>query len=180
MQLAGYVDLFVASLLAGGAVAALGFAQVLYLLPISLFGMSVAAAELPELSTMDHADRGSVVRRLEDGLGRVAFFVVPSSVAFLLLGDHVVALIYSGGRFTEDTAVQVGVILAAYSLGMLASTSSRLLQSALYGVGDARNPAIYGVLRVVLSTLVGVAMMFPLEAVQASAAGFEVVGPHRR
>ncbi|MEX0835387.1 MAG: murein biosynthesis integral membrane protein MurJ, partial [Nitriliruptor sp.] len=176
VQLAGYVDLFVASLLAGGAVAALGFAQVLYLLPISLFGMSVAAAELPELSTMDHGDRDSVVTRLEGGLGRVAFFVVPSSVAFLLLGDQVVALIYSGGRFTDDTAVQVGTILAAYSLGMLASTSSRLLQSALYGVGDARSPAIYGVLRVILSTLVGVAIMFPLDAVQATSAGFEVVG----
>ena len=33
--------------LATGAVAAIGYAQVLYLLPISLFAMSVAAAELP-------------------------------------------------------------------------------------------------------------------------------------
>jgi putative peptidoglycan lipid II flippase len=176
VQIAGYVDLFVASLLAAGAVAALGYAQVLYLLPISLFGMSVAAAELPELSTMDHRDRGAVVGRLDEGLGRVAFFVVPSAVAFLLLGDLVVGLVYAGGRCTADASAQVGAILAAYSLGMLASTSSRLLQSALYGVGDARTPAIYGVLRVVLSTLIGVALMIPLDAVAISAQGIEVAG----
>ncbi|GIU85235.1 MAG: hypothetical protein KatS3mg008_2010 [Acidimicrobiales bacterium] len=50
VQVMAYVDLVLASLLAVGAVAALGYAQVLYMLPISLFAMSVAAAELPALS----------------------------------------------------------------------------------------------------------------------------------
>jgi putative peptidoglycan lipid II flippase len=176
VQLAGYLDLVVASLLAVGAVAALGYAQVLYLLPISLFGMSVAAAELPTLSTMDADDKPRVVARLDRGLGRVAFFVVPSAVAFVLAADLVVATIFQGGRFGRDDAVQVGVILAVYATGMLASTSSRLLQSALYGIGDARTPAIYAVIRVTVSLLIGIAVMFPLDAVQASAEGLAVVG----
>src|SRR5690606_3243945 len=50
VQLSGWADLILASLLAQGAVAALGYAQTLYMLPVSLFGMSVAAAELPELA----------------------------------------------------------------------------------------------------------------------------------
>ncbi|MTV26894.1 murein biosynthesis integral membrane protein MurJ [Nitriliruptoraceae bacterium ZYF776] len=175
VQLASYVDLMIASVLAAGAVSALGFAQVLYLLPISLFGMSVAAAELPSLSTMDHGDRAAVRDRLEVGLGRVAFFVLPSAVAFAVLGDRVVALLFLGGRFGLDDASQVGWILAAYALGMLASTSSRLLQSALYGAGDTRTPAIYAVLRVVVSTLVGVALMLPLDRVEATAAGLAIV-----
>jgi putative peptidoglycan lipid II flippase len=176
VQLAGYIDLVVASLLAVGAVAALGYAQVLYLLPISLFGMSVAAAELPTLSTMNHRDRPSIVARLDRGLGRVAFFVVPSTVAFVLAGDLVVATVFQGGRFTADDAVQVGVILAVYGLGMLASTSSRLLQSALYGVGDTRTPALYAIIRVVVSLTIGIAIMFPLDAVQATQDGLAVAG----
>jgi putative peptidoglycan lipid II flippase len=175
VQLAGYVDLFVASLLAFGAVAALGYAQVLYLLPISLFGMSVAASELPALSTIDHEDRRALVDRLDRGLGRVAFFVVPSSVTFVLAGDLVVATIYQGRNFTADAAAQVGTILAVYALGMLASTSSRLLQSALYGVGDTRSPAMYAIMRVVLSLTVGIVVMFPLDAVQVTAAGVQLV-----
>ena len=50
VQISAYVDLFLASLLTTGAVAALLSAQVLYLLPISLFVMSVAASDKIRLS----------------------------------------------------------------------------------------------------------------------------------
>jgi putative peptidoglycan lipid II flippase len=175
VQLAGYADLIATSLLAAGALVALGYAQVLYLLPVALFGMSAAAAELPTLSTMDQTDRPRMVARLDDGLGRVAFFVVPSAVAFLVAGDQVVTLVYLGGRTTPDAVVQVGAILSVLSLGLLASTSSRLLQSALYGAGDTRNPAIYAVIRVVVGLAVGITLMFPFDAIAASANGFAVV-----
>ncbi len=51
VQISAYVDAFLASLLPTGAVAALTYAQTLYILPVSLFGMSVSAAELPVLSS---------------------------------------------------------------------------------------------------------------------------------
>jgi putative peptidoglycan lipid II flippase len=175
VQIAGYVDLAVASLLAFGAFSALTYAQVLYLLPISLFGMSVAAAELPTLSTMDRADRPRIVARLDAGLGRVAFFVVPSSIAFLLAGDLIAASVFEWRAFSPQASVQVGIILAVYALGMLASTSSRLLQSALYGAEDTRSPAIYAVMRVVLALIVGIALMFPLDAFAVTAEGVRLV-----
>jgi putative peptidoglycan lipid II flippase len=177
VQLSAYLDLFVASLLATGAVAALGYAQVLYLLPVSLFGMSVAAAELPALSTMDHDDRRMVTARLEAGLSRMAFFVVPSAVAFVLLGDLVVATLYEGGRFSPQDTRQVGIVLSAYGLGLLASTATRLLQSALYGIGDTRRPAILAAVRVGASTVVGVLLMLPLDLVEIGPGGtLELVG----
>jgi putative peptidoglycan lipid II flippase len=175
VQLASYADLIATSLLAAGALVALGYAQVLYLLPVALFGMSAAAAELPTLSTMDQSDRPRLVARLDDGLGRIAFFVVPSAVAFLVPGDQVVTLVYLGGRTSADAVVQVGAILSVLSLGLLASTSSRLLQSALYGAGDTRSPAIYAVIRVVVGLMIGITLMFPFDAIGASAAGFAVV-----
>ena len=178
VQLSAYLDLLIASLLATGAVAALGYAQVLYLLPVSLFGMSVAAAELPELSSIDHEDRASVVERIEAGLSRMGFFVVPSAVAFVVLGDLVVGTLYEGGRFRPSDTVQVAVVLGAYGLGLLASTATRLLQSALYGAGDARRPAILAAVRVGVSTLVGVALMLPLDLLRVTETGMiEQVAP---
>ena len=50
VQISAYVDALLASLLPTGAVAALAYAQTLYTLPVSLFGMSVSAAELPAMS----------------------------------------------------------------------------------------------------------------------------------
>src|SRR5438067_11666122 len=50
VQLSGYIDNLLATLLGTAAVSALSYAQIIYFLPISLFGMSVAASELPQMS----------------------------------------------------------------------------------------------------------------------------------
>jgi putative peptidoglycan lipid II flippase len=49
VQVSAYVDIWLASLLPTGAVSSMSFAQMLYLLPVSLFGMSISAAELPAM-----------------------------------------------------------------------------------------------------------------------------------
>ncbi len=163
VQLAGYVDLALASLLAFGAVSALGYAQSLYLLPISVFGMSVAAAELPELSGSSPGE--ATIGRLEAGLERVAFFVLPTAVIYVVAGDLVIGALFQRGAFDPRDSLQVWAILAAYSVGLLATTSSRLLQSALYASGDARTPAWVSGLRVTVSAALGAALMLPLDRV---------------
>ncbi|HWO88102.1 MAG TPA: lipid II flippase MurJ, partial [Gemmatimonadales bacterium] len=62
-QVSAYVDGMIASLLGTGAQAGLANAQLLYTLPVSLFGMSVSAAELPAMSAVrgPAADRGAAV-----------------------------------------------------------------------------------------------------------------------
>ncbi|MDQ3574759.1 MAG: murein biosynthesis integral membrane protein MurJ, partial [Actinomycetota bacterium] len=170
VQLSGYIELLLASLLAVGAVAALGYAQIFYLLPISLFGMSVAAAELPELSRLDHIDQEAVGAGLNEALARIAFFVVPSIIAYVVLGDLVVGALLKTGRFGADDTRLVWYVLIAYSIGLLAATSSRLLQSALYAAGDARAPAAVAAVRVVVVVVLGIVLMFQLERV-------EIIGP---
>jgi putative peptidoglycan lipid II flippase len=163
VQLSSYVDLVLASLLAVGAVSALGYASVLYLLPVSLFGMSVAAAELPELSRLDPAASVDVRSRLDAGLARVSFFVVPTAVAYVVAGDLVVGAVYRTGEFGGGDTRLVWFTLAAYSLGLLATTTSRLLQNALYATGDASGPARVAAARVVLAGAVGLVLMFQLD-----------------
>ena len=50
-QLSSYIDAIFASFLPTGAVAALAYTQTIYLLPVSLFGMSISNAELPEMAS---------------------------------------------------------------------------------------------------------------------------------
>jgi len=169
VQLSAYVDLMLASLLATGAVAALGFAQVLHLLPISLFGMSVAAAELPELSRLEAASPAA--ERVRTGLTRIAFFVVPTAVGYVLVGDLVVETLFGAGQFGRAEVVLVWAVTGAMALGLLAATASRLLQSACYAAGDTAGPAAIAAGRVVIGILVGVALMFPLDRVLIDAGG---------
>lgn len=165
VQISAYVDALLASLLPTGAVAALAYAQTLYTLPVSLFGMSVSAAELPAMSGAVGADSevADVLRaRLNAGLRQIAFLVIPSVAAFLVLGDVIVAAIYQSGRFTHSDATYVWGILAGSTVGLLASTLGRLYSSTYYALQDTRTPLNYAVIRVVLTTVLGYLSALPL------------------
>jgi putative peptidoglycan lipid II flippase len=158
VQLSAYVDALLASLLPTGAVAALAYAQTIYTLPVSLFGMSVSAAELPVMSSAavwDAAAYAALRARLNSGLRRIAYFVVPSAVAFLALGDVLAAAIYQSGRFTHADAMYVWGILAGSGVGLLASTLGRLYSSAFYALRDTKTPLRFAIIRVVLTTVLG-------------------------
>jgi hypothetical protein len=99
----------------------------------------------------------------------------PTAIAYLLIGDLLVGTVFQTGEFDALVTLQVWVVLACYAIGLLASTASRLLQSALYGIGDPRTPAKLAALRVVISVLLGVALMFQLDRVAVTAQGFAVV-----
>ena len=99
VQLLTYVDLFLASLLAVGAVSALTYAQVLYLLPISLFGMAVAAAELPELSRLGPQRAPTPCASASaSGLERITFYVALAVALYLFAGDVIVGALLAAGR----------------------------------------------------------------------------------
>lgn len=168
VNLSGWLDVVLAGLLAGGSVAILGYAQTLYVLPISLFGMSVAASELPELSRRRKATGDVLAPRVSRALRRTWFLIVPSAVAYLLLGDVLTAALYQRGDFGAADTVAVYAVLAAYALGLPASASSRVLSSAYYAIRDTRTPARIASLRVVISAAVGASLMFPLDRVQVA------------
>ena len=157
-QVSSYVDQVIASFLPSGAVAALAYAQTLYLLPVSLFGMSISSAELPELSSGLGAD--GLRERLGVALRRVAFFVVPSAVAFALLGDRVVALVFQTGAFRADDVVHVWAVLVGSSVGLLAMTLGRLYASAFWALHDTRTPLRFALVRVALGAGLGALFAF--------------------
>jgi len=166
-QLSAYVDQVIASWLSTGAVTGLQNASTLYTLPVSLFGMSVSAAELPTMSGIVGADPASIEKvrvRLDAGLRRIAFFVVPSAVAFLALGDVVVGALFQTGRFNHSDSIYVWRILGGSSVGLLASTLARLYSSTYYAFRDTRTPLRYAIVRVALTTVLGYSFAIPLPA----------------
>jgi putative peptidoglycan lipid II flippase len=158
VQLSAYVDAWLASYLGDGAVSSFTYAQAIYVLPISLFGMAISAAELPAMSRAvgTTTEIGAYLRgRLSDGLDRIAYFIVPSVVALFALGDLIVHLLYESGRFQRGNTIWVWEILIGSTVGLLASTMGRLYSSTFYALRDTRTPLRYAVVRVVLTTVLG-------------------------
>ncbi|MDQ1309728.1 MAG: putative peptidoglycan lipid flippase [Pseudomonadota bacterium] len=156
VQISAYIDEVLASLLPTGAVTGLASAQLLYTLPVSLFGLSVSAAALPAMSGAVGLDATHLLReRVNSGLRQIAFLVVPSAVALAALGDVVAAALFQTGRFTAEDARYVWGILAGSSIGLLATTLGRLYSSTYYALRDTRTPLRYALVHVGVATALG-------------------------
>ncbi len=165
VQLSAYLDNLIATLLGTAAVAAISYAQIVYTLPVSLFGISVSAAELPEMARARGTSEeiGAALRtRLERGLRQIAFFIVPSSVAFLTIGNVLVAALYQGGRFTAADTIYVWYILIGSTVGLAAATFGRLYSSAFYALRDTKTPLRFAVVRVLITGVLGYLFARPL------------------
>ena len=166
VQLSAYIDNILASLLPSGSVALLNCAQTIGLLPISLFGMSISAAELPAMSRELAGDQSQVgeklTARLVAAMRRMAFFVIPAAMSFFVYGDTLAGLLYQSGRFTHVDSMYVWILLVGSGVGLVASTSGRLCSSAFYALRDTRTPLRYAIVRVVLTVLLGYLAAFPL------------------
>ncbi len=169
VQVSAYVDLFLASWLATGAPSALGYAVMLINLPLAAFGMSVAAAELPELSSSDPATAGRrnagrrIAERVDRALRQSIFLLAPSVVGYLAFGFLVAGLVFRGGSFTVEGNLLVCLVLAGYTLGLLPSVISRLLQNTFYALRDTRTPARIAGVRLLASASAGVLLMSILD-----------------
>src|SRR5204862_356913 len=99
----------------------------------SLFGASVTAVALPELSrdavAPNAAPNEQLRARIALGFRRIVFFVVPSSVACIALSREIVAALYQTGRFTVDDTALLGSVYAALTLALKHPDAVRTWQS---------------------------------------------------
>ena len=165
VQISAFIDLALAYHLPIGAVSSLAYAQTLYVLPGSLFGMSVSAAELPAMSSALGTPEEIAAQlrvRLNAGMERIAFFIVPCVIAFLVLGDIVTGAFLQTGAFKRSNTIWVWEILIGSTVGLLASTLGRLDSSTYYALRDTRTPLNYAIVRIVLTTVLGVVFAFQM------------------
>ena len=166
VQISITIDTQIASFIADkGVVTLLQNASTIYMLPISLFAMTVSAAELPEMSRDAGVDAAAFERlrlRLNAALPRVAYFVVPSAIGMLVLGQSITGVLLQGGEFTESMTLRTWAILAGSGVGLLASALGRLYSSTFYALRDTRTPLWFAIVRVCLTGILGYLFAFPL------------------
>lgn len=168
VQISSFVDLFLAGALTFGALSAYTFALPLYLLPISVFGFSVAASELAEMSRRSGTE-ASVAARIQPALRRV---IVPAGfiiAAYLAAGRPIVDGLYGWisrlldrGFSAEDVTI-VSLVVGSFALGLPAAMTARITQNTLYSVGEVRGPARIAVARLCVATVVSLVLMLQLD-----------------
>src|SRR5690606_1128874 len=105
-------------------------------------------------------------RRVSAGLRQIAFLIVPSAAGYLVLGDVIVGALYQTGDFGRADTLFVWLVLAGYTIGLLASTASRLFSNTFFALGDTRTPAKFALVRVLASGGLGYLLMTRFEQFQ--------------
>jgi putative peptidoglycan lipid II flippase len=161
LQVGKSVELFLASLISTAAYTYFTFANSLQLLPVGLFGISIAKASLPTLSYQ--ATEKNLARFKKTFLAsfnEIIFLVVPCAVFLAVLRIPIVRLAFGAARFTWTSTVQTGYTLSAFSLGILSQALVYLLNRAFYALHDTATPVKISVSTIILNICFG--LMFIL------------------
>jgi len=149
-QIAGVVQANVASLAAGGdapSLAILRFSWLIFMLPHSVVAVSLATAYFTRMST--HARDGdlSAVRSdFMESVSRIGFFMVLASAGLI-----VVSLPFARQFGGEPESIRaMALVIALYSLGLVAFSVLFVVQRVFYALEDTRTPFF---LQVVQATL---------------------------
>jgi putative peptidoglycan lipid II flippase len=160
-QISGLIDTLLGTLAGEGGASSLRYAQLLQVLPISLFGTSVAAVSLPELSrdAQGTTPNEQLRARIALGFRRIVFFILPSSLAFVALAPIMVRPLFQTGRFAAADTELVGGVLAAYGVGLLGQACVKLFQSGFYALRDTKTPVKIASASLALSSLLAYVLM---------------------
>src|SRR5438093_1759202 len=110
--------------------------------PLGIFGVALATALLPSLSTQAAKGELDALRStLGFGLRLIFFIIVPAMVGLILLCVPIVHLFFEHGRFTAADTHGTAAVLA-YAVGLWAFAGVRIVVSAFYSLQDTRTPVL--------------------------------------
>jgi putative peptidoglycan lipid II flippase len=176
-QISSLIDLRIASGLVEGSTANLGYANQVQLLPLSLFGVAAAAAALPQLARdRVRGNSGALVEGVSRAWEQALFYTIPSAIAFIGIGDLIVALLYESGKFGAPERGIVHLVLIGYALGLVAYASSRVLASSYQAVQDYRTLWRSAIVAIIVSAAGALSLSLPFRDYDFAVAGIAAGG----
>ena len=144
--------------------AVLGYAQFLYQLPLGVFGIALATAIFPVLSSKAaEGDRVGMADVFERGIRMSLFLALPSSIGLIFVAHPLVATLYQRGEFDASDTQRVASTLVYYSLGLAAYFAQHIVIRTFYALQESRTPARVAVYMVALNLAMNLSLVFVME-----------------
>ncbi|MHB8123705.1 MAG: murein biosynthesis integral membrane protein MurJ [Desulfuromonadaceae bacterium] len=158
------VSAILASLLPQGSVSYLYYAQRLFEFPQGIFTVSVAQAVLPSMSRQAAAgDVAAMKETLSFGVRLTLFITIPAMAGLMVCSTPIFSLIFMGGAFDYQTAVNSASALLYYSVGLSFVALTRVLAPVFYALKDTRTPVITALITFVINLGLSLVLMGPLK-----------------
>lgn len=151
------LDLVLASLLGARMVTIFNFAQHLQQLPVGLFGTTIAQAALPSLSQYSaQENKQEFITTLHTGIHQILFWILPTSVLFMVLRIPIVRLVFGASQFDWAATVDTGMTLSAFGISLFAQALIHILARGFYALYDSKTPVRIGIGTVLINAFLSV------------------------
>lgn len=149
------VNIYLASSLSGGrAVAALDYANKLYIIFVGVLTYAVSNLIFPSLSrAAQNEDKTDFTKMLKGALRVVIALILPVMVIFLVLRVPIVGFVYERGEFDNHSTALTASALLFYSIGMLGFGIQEIANKAFYSLKDGKTPMYVAMAGIIINIL---------------------------
>ncbi len=144
-----------------GSVSHLYYAQRLYQLPLGVFGISLATAIFPVMSS--YAARGDFAglsRTVSQGLRSAVFIAIPATIGLVAIARPLISLAFQHGQFSANDTNIVAWTLLFYALGLCGYFAQQVLTRAFYSMQDSKTPARSAMIAVVANIVLNLILIW--------------------
>ncbi len=168
-----------ASLLKGPAVTYLDLGQSVANLPISLVGVSMAQASLPEFSALyAKGEKDTLRKTFMSAFNQVLYFILPLSIVLIVLKIPIVRLLFGVGQFNWHDTVMTSWVVAGLGIGISLQALNALIVRMFYAMQETKLPVIMGVIGMIVSLVIALVatLYFPEHGVALIALAISIGG----
>lgn len=162
-----FVDTILASLtrvVGEGGVAALYYSNRLIQFPLAVFGIAIATAALPTMSTQAAENNLSKLREtLSFSLRSVFLIMIPSTMGLLMLGEPIIKVLFQRGQFDSYSTQITSWALLFYSFGLFAYAGIKILVSCFHSLQDTLTPVKAASFSLIVNVVLNLMLMWKLK-----------------
>ncbi len=145
-----------------GSVSHLYYAQRLYQLPLGIFGISLATAIFPVMSSMSaKKDFAGLARTVSQGLRCCFFIAIPATIGLIAIARPLISLAFQHGQFSANDTDMVTWTLLFYALGLCGYFAQQVVTRVFYSMQDSRTPMISASIAVVVNLVLNLTLIWP-------------------
>lgn len=132
-QVYSLIDRYFYSSVEQGGIAALNYAYILYMLPISVLSIAFSTAVFPSISEKYHNKQMKDLERvISDGININVFFFIPIIVVIYFFGEAFISLFYERGNFTAEDTGTLFRVLQYLSISLIFFSAHAITAKVMY------------------------------------------------
>jgi putative peptidoglycan lipid II flippase len=138
-QLYSIFDRYFYAYISPGGIASLNYAYIIFLLPISIFSISLATAVFPKIT---HAINNSTSNELEriynESISVNILIFMPMTFLFFCFGETIIKLAFERGKFLAESTTITYTALMCYTVSLVFYSAYSVFNKIFYSINLAK------------------------------------------